>query len=276
MQVQADTTVLARRYSTALRRLADLTGFDQRAVLLGEAGIILKTCAGRTNVVTAEKVALRTWARVLGKHGLELSQSTGPGSITVNSGVRATARPGWMWYRTKSTRRTRGVYQLVGKFNANATSFDYRHIHFSAPVWRDIQETVADVSYQLARHLPAARRAVGISRQSWVQAADALGIRLEDVQGGGPLSAAGIAKARAAIASSGRAYQNGTGRVHSTGPRTVVSAINRLPMGGKLGFDRMLQSVVGGRARYFHENYARGVFNSTKTMARAYPWLRVA
>src|SRR5690606_7898240 len=115
--------------------------------------------------------------------------------------------------------------------------------------------------------LPRALQSVGLSRQSVVQIADALGIDLTAVKGQG-ISPAGIAKARAAIASNGRSYRNGTGVQAGDPIRYHVTLINRLPYGRRTGMDRTLAFVVAGRAKHIEIAYRKGAFGSMATVRR--------
>jgi hypothetical protein len=261
---------VAQEYGHVLRRLSGLTGFDQRGVLLGEAGIMLKTCAGRTKVVTNAQADRRTWLHILGKQGLDVTGShpTKAGDITVNAGVRGPF--GRVWVKTK-----KGKFKLAGQISAHGQSFRPMNYHWRNPTWTDIQDITEDIAIQSRRKMQRGRRAAGLARQSWVQVADGLGIDILKVQGGGTLSAAGIQKARAALATTGRAHRNGTGSVLGDGVRTQVTLINRLPYGIPIGFDRLLLGVMAGRAKYFHASYAKGAFDTMTKTARAYPWLRV-
>ena len=58
-----DATEVMRQYSSALRRLASLTGFSQSTVLRAEAGVILKQWAGKTKVATQKQADGRTMRR---------------------------------------------------------------------------------------------------------------------------------------------------------------------------------------------------------------------
>lgn len=264
----------------AIARSARVTG---EAVLRGEAGIILKACAGRTKVATQAKADLRSARRVLGKSGLDLTGAAGtkPGDITVNAGERGPF--GRVWVKTRSTRELvdrdtgklgRGRFRLAGQISKGNFTFKPTRYHWKKGTWIDIVEAASDVASQMRKAIPAGRRAIGLARQSWVQIADSLGIRLETVRGGGNLSAAGLAKARAAIAANGRRYANGLSR-QERGARATLTLINRYPGGRKMGMDRTLAGVLIGRARFFQQNLRRGVFSSIAHTARAYPYLTV-
>lgn len=270
LKASLDASKITKDYGAALRRLASLTGFDQKAVLLGEAGIILKTCAGRTKVTTDRQADQRTWVHILGKRQLDVTGAGGtkPGDITVNAGVRGPF--GRIWVKTK-----KGRYRMAGQITPAGQGVRWMNYHWRNETFTDLQEIAEDIAIQSRRKMQRGRRAAGLARQSWLQIADELRIDLGTVQGGGTLSAAGIAKARAAIATTGRANRNGTGSTLGDRERTVVTLINRLPYGMAIGFDRLLLTVMAGRAKFFHASYAKGAFHTMTLAARAYPWLRV-
>lgn len=251
--------------SATFRRLAQLTGFDHRTVLLGEAGVILKTWAGRTKVSTIGQAERRGRARALYSITYKGRASPVFGYLTVNSGVRG-GIPGDMWYRTK-----RNKFQMAGIMNLKGGGFKWSNLHFPDVDWPHMQAAAQKATGEIKRRIPLARQSVGLSRQSVVQIADSLGIDLLRVQGGGNLSGAGIAKARAALASTGKAYRNGSGRFGGSEVRTYVDLINNLPYGRRLGMDRTLLGVLAGRAKFFERSYAKGAFNSQATAIRAYP-----
>lgn len=248
------------RFSSGLRQMARLTGFSPRDVLRAEAGSILKTWAGRTKVASADRIASRERLRVI----RELGYTRAPerGDVTVNAGLRGPH--GRVWIRSHTNSR-KFVLGRSENFGAVGTKF--------GPKFRaNLNDGEADVQATLRRRIPAAKRAAGLARQSVIQIADALRIDLTRVPGQG-VSAAGIAKARAALASSGRAYRNGTGSQGGDDVRAYVQLFNTLPYNQRIGMDRTLLSVLAGRAAYFRRNYQEGVFKSLKDTARAYPGL---
>lgn len=277
LKASLDASQVMADYSQALRRLAQLTGMDQRQVLLAEAGAILKTWAGRTKVAKTEDADRRTRIAVIGPRGLELSKASEPGDVSVNMGVRGSF--GRVWVRSPYKRHhdakagTR-PYRLAGVIDAKSLSFRPMNYHWKTGTWVDITEAVADVTSKLRSKIPKGRRATGLARQSVIQIADRLGIDLNAVKGGG-ISAAGIAKARKALATTGIQYQNGTGNSEGDGIKSTVTLINNLPSGVKQGMDRTLLGIINGRQKFFQQSYAKGAFDTMTRTARAYPWLRV-
>lgn len=269
-----DSAELAK-LPTALRTLRRAARASSEEVLYGFAGVVLKACAGKTKVVTQAKADRRSALYTLNKRGLDLTGSSGtqPGDITVNAGWKGPF--GRVWVRSPAKRKGTGrPFRLAGQINKTNFNFRPTPYHWKKGTWIDIMEAAADVAYQMRKAIPAGRKAVTLARQSWVQIADSLNIRLEDVRGGGTLSAAGIAKARAALASTGIYHINGLSRKETQQRGLLLTLINRYPRGRKAGFDATLQGTLIGQVRYFQQNLERGVFNSIQKTVRAYPFLK--
>jgi hypothetical protein len=277
--VKADNAAVMSAMSATFRRLARLTGFSQRQVLLAEAGAILKTCAYRTKVSSQESAD--RFSRLHGVHRLGLTGSNREknlGDVTVNAGYRP-APYGRVWIKVRAGKGKKGWLLAKGaNFSApsgTATFTPYRRkLNGTSGKWlRHVDEAVTDVQDSVARSIPKGRRSIGLARQSWLQIADALGIDLLKVPGGVPLSAGHIAKARAALAASGKAHRNGFAAQGGSGGYDFIDLINRYPGGRspKLAFDRTLLGVLAGRAKFFQQSYAKGAFDSQEKAVRAYP-----
>lgn len=279
IKAKLDASEVMRQYSTALRRLSELTGFSQKQVLLSEAGVILKTWAGRTKVSTEKKTDLRTINRSFGKNGLQITTATNIGDVTVNEGIRGPF--GWVWVKTRQSDQVgrKGAagkpFKFAGTIHPTTYQFRPMNYHWKRGTWIDIQEVAADVRIALAKNIPRGRQSIGLSRQSVIQIADDLGIDLGSVKGGGTLAESGIAKARAAMASTGHKYKNGSGRAFVEGHKDVLDLLNKYPRVQKMGMDRELLYIISGRAKFFQQSYAKGAFNSMRNTAKSYPWLTV-
>lgn len=257
---------VGEKLSASFRTLAKLQGFSEATVVRGEVAVILKTCVQRTKVAKADAVTMRTRNRVLRDMGY--TQGDGPGSVTINSGVRGFA--GRIWWRTRNNR-----FQLAGQMADSGQQYMPNHRHFSEKDWFDIEDAVHDYAAAMKRDLPLALGSANLARQSWVQMADDLGLILEDFPGGA--SAAAIAKARRSIASNGRTYRNGIGtEQYEANKSYVATMVNQLPYWPKIQLDTILAAVLAGRAKFYEQNVARGVFASHAETVRAYPWLKVA
>lgn len=266
VEVKFDPQGAIDAYTRAFRRLQELPGFDPKTALIAEAGVILKTWAGRTKVAKPADLEIRARRRALYILGLT------NGDITINAGSRGT--PGLVWHRSSTTRsfgRAKRKFSLVGRMNPRTHRFTSEWKHFRDDDWRDITTAITRAEEKINVESKRAAQSSGLARQSVIQIADDLGIDLSKVKGGGTLSAAGIAKARAAIASNGSAYKNGMGRSGGDQAKSFVELINRLPFGVKAGMDRTLAGVIAGRAKFIETSYERGAFDSFSGVARAFP-----
>jgi hypothetical protein len=263
VKIAFDATPAARAYTSAFRRLWEMPGFDPRAALIAEAGVILKTWAGRTKVGDPARAIIRARSRAAKASGVSKHGSVLYG-VTVNTG-RTGGIPGNVWLRTR-----RGKYSMAGVVS-DSGGVRFSWLHHGKEEWEELQERTQLYARNLVGELKYATKSVGLARQSVIQIADDLGIDIAQVKGGGTLSAAGIAKARAAIASNGRAYRNGTGLSGGDKGKSFVELINRLPYNQKLGMDRTLAGVLAGRAKFIQTSYEKGALASFSTAQRAFP-----
>lgn len=264
VKVSVDAREIGRRYGQALREMQRLTGFSMERILKAEAGSILKLWAGRTKVAKPAQITLR--ARLKAARDLGFTQARAPGDVTINAGLRGPY--GRVWVKT-----SRGKYRM-----AMGPKFQPVRYRWARDTWTDIEEAVHDFGRVERKLTQGGKRAAGLSRQSVVQIADALGIKLETVPGSGA-SPAAIAKARRALASTGQYHSNGTGRGLFVGAneRAVITLLNSLPYNTSRGLamERTLALILAGRTGYFDRNYRTGVFGSLDTIAKKYPGLRV-
>lgn len=254
-------------------KLLDTTKLDLRSIVRAEAGSILKAAAGATKVSKPAVVEANTYIRVLKALGLT-RVGTGRG-VTINAGLRG--QRGRVWMRSTSAGTTssgrKGRWRLAGRVG-EGHRFTSSWYHWRDQDWRDIQEAVMDLEAHYNRDLPMAKRAIGLARQSFVQIADDAGIRLEHVRGG-HLSAAGIAKARAAIASNGQRYLNGQAHHYERARAFTLELVNSHPRGVQMGLDRALARAINGRVAYFKKNMEKGVFDQLYAISRQYPNLGI-
>jgi len=263
-----------KKFSEAGRVISAAVGTSIETWARAEAGVILKTWAGRTKVATAEKLARRGllqanrgayraagWPFMKGR--------TTSGRASINLGIRGTM--GKVYYRTRKAGEAGGRAGFQDVFGPG-----FSRGKRIAPVdWGAVSSFVEAFRRNYHATIEAAKRAGGLSRQSIVQIADDLGIRLENVRGGGSLSAAGLAKARRAIPQNGRIYKNGYSIIGSDAKSFYLTLVNRYPKIGPLFMDRTLQGVIGGRIKYFERNLAEGTFLSASRAAKAYPYVEV-
>lgn len=255
-----DTSRAQAAYASAFQQLAALPGFSQKEVLRAEAGVILKTWAGRTPIAKQEKSDRTSRLQLISKFHLTRA---GNSNVTINAGVRGPV--GFIWNRGQS-----GKFRLAGKIAPDASSVQWSNYHFRDTEWNAILEAGTTYADNIAGYISRGRRSAGLACQSIVQIANALGIDLAQVSGGN-LSATKLARAQSALASNGRAYQNGIGMEGGDETAGYIDLINSLPYGRKIGMDRTLAGVLAGRAGYIKQSYAHGAFNSMARVAAAFP-----
>jgi hypothetical protein len=266
------------RFTAGLRALARAVPVGSKQILRAEAGVVLKTWAGRTKVATKPTADRRTWSHILQTLQLSGNDRTGRAAtaITVNSGIRGAFGRVWVRTRRDADNPKADRYRLAGTISPTGQSFSPENYRWKAIDWAAITAVVSSVADQSRRKLPKGRASIGLARQSVVQIADDLGISLETVRGGGALSPAAIGKARRAMAVTGRTYRNGHGREAERSARDFfIELVCTFPAGTQIGMDRVLAGVLVGRTRYFEQNVAKGTFTTLARVARAYPNLRI-
>jgi hypothetical protein len=269
--IALDATRVVDAYSRAFRHLQRLEGIDLPTLLTAEAGVILKTWAGKVKVSKPQEVDDR--ARYVALRSLGATKAENVGDVSINAGIRGPT--GLVWIRTRSGRaggrKTGGrPFHLAGRMSTDGR-FVAVHHHFKNRDWSEIMDTVLSAEAKIKLETERGRKSVGLARQSVVQIADDLGIDLLRVRGGGNLSAAGLAKARAATSRTGLAYRNGMGTRATDGDRSFVDLVNRLPYGSKINLGGQLLTILRGRAKYLETAVSKGALDSVRNAHRAFP-----
>lgn len=261
----------------AFRTIAKAARVSGENVLQGMAGVILKTCAGATPVATQAKSKIRAQTQLIRDLGLTGGKKSGVFDIvTINAGAKAAFGRVFLRTTTGRWRRTHDA-NFTPVAGMPSTGRKKRGDHYSEYEWGVLKSALQAVRAQVGAARAAGVKTIGLARQSWIQIADALGIRLETVRGGGRLSSSAIAKARGAMSYRGRKFINGLATRARNQAGTMLTLINRYPGGRKegLGLDRIINGALLGQARYFDQNLRRGVFSSVAKTAKAYPFLQV-
>lgn len=264
-----------RKFSESGRVIAAAMDTSVELWARAEAGSILKRWAGWTNVADGRQLGrsalIRTYRAARKDVGFDNPRkgSTSVGQASINLGFRS-GPFGKVYYRTRKAGQAGGRKGLQDVYGPNfgggkrIADQDFSRVERMTTYFRETYKAM----------VKAAKQSAGLSRQSVIQIADQLGIDLARVPGMG-VSAAGVAKARRAMASNGRHYQNGYGVVSDAAKSFYLTLINRYPKGGEIGMDRTLESVIRGRMKYFRRNLEEGTFLSAKRAARAYPYLQI-
>lgn len=255
MKPVLDTTNAQKNFARAVDGMAKLTGFDRKKIIYAEAGVILKTCASRTKVASASKI--QDGARLRALKAVDLTRG---GDVTINAGIRGPY--GRVFVKKKSGSGYRRTHD---------TNFQPLNQHYTDAMWSMLKAKVGDARKIIAKVTQQAKDSAALARGSWVRIGDSLGIKLEDVPGGGAIGSSAIAKARAARARAGLEKNNGASKTESTAGRFFVTLINRLPYGRKIGLDRMLAVVIAGRAKFMVTAVKKGFDGSLAQTAKLFP-----
>lgn len=109
-----------------------------------------------------------------------------------------------------------------------------------------------------------ARAARGLARQSWLQIANELGIKI---------NAPGYVAT--AIAKTGKTYKNVTTSTKVSKNKIEIRISNGQPTVNATGGARALQRAIQGRIKFFEKNASLSVFADIKKIAKAYPGLKI-
>jgi len=266
------------RFNQAMVALQRVSGQTMKQVLRSEVGHILKECAAKTKVATEEVIDRKSTLGAVKKLGL--TQAETRGQVTVNAGWRRNSPAFRVWMKVRERAGRKGYILARGAGfsfpEGTATLLKSPGSKAGTDVWLG---TVIGAVSSVVRAVPPAirlgRASIGLARQSWVQIARSLRIDLKTVAGGG-ISAAGIAKAEAALASDGKAYINGSGREYGDAKKVIIQLTNRLPYVRRAKLDAVLARAINGRANKIAKAMKDGVFNSAKRTLARFPGLYVS
>lgn len=258
------------RADAAFKRLAAFMPTEVKEVIKGEAGAILKKCFKSTDVATAETVTIRERLNIL----MNMGQRRSPDDERVSLNIGKRGPYGRVYRVIPQPEHKRGSHARSIQ-QTHADNFVPLNRHYRADTWHDITRYISKFRAEEARKVPLAVRARGLTAQSWLQIADAAGIDLEKVKGGGRISKEKMKLAREAMASDGRRYTNGASKDGGTGKKYEITLMNMIPWSRAAKLDTMLAAAVMGRVRYFEKNLEKGVFDSISKMLKAYPNIRI-
>ncbi|HEX6175889.1 MAG TPA: hypothetical protein VF089_17905 [Candidatus Binatia bacterium] len=227
-------------------------------VMLYEVGRVLEQCVRLTTRENVEKI----------KRSIEFKNRTLPdGKNSSGPPIIYVTKRGLVWFaeepgpgnagKAKGPRSIQALYSSGKTFHPMTEFFRYGN-----PRWARYQAFLA----QLKDRQINVREVIGRAGQSWVQIADALGIRIE-----------APAYVRNAPAFRGRKHINGTSQKYRTINHVALVMKNVAPiLLGTMDGNRILQTSINGRRKYFETSLRKGVFDDVKSVARQYPGLRAA
>lgn len=258
-----------QKMSVAGRAIAEQAEKSFEEWATGESGVILKLWAGEVKTASPGAAIIRSRSRSAAEVGVQKAGSVG---VTVNTGRRG-GRPGLGWFRGGS--KGNRTWIPTGTV-ADSGTVVYKWRHFKDAAWAALSEAMTDYGAVVSKAIPAGQKAIALGRQSVVQIADALGIALETVKGGGSVSGDGIAKARNALASDGKQYVNGTGHKQSTGSAFFIEMVNTYPRIQESGIDTALEKVLASRLALQRQTLDAALTRGTGVVLRNYPYLKQA
>lgn len=250
-----------RAFSAFVNVASKMTGFSAEKIILAEVGSVLKACAAATKVSPEAKVDQGATLRALRGSGLTgggVGGASSRSAVTINAGIKG---PFGRVFITK--KGSAGGYRRT--HDANFTPINQ---HYTNDTWHALNGIIDDARAKIARAITKARLSAAIARKSWIQIADACGIKLERVPGGG-LSASAIAQARMATAG-GKESTNGDKIIVKTNTNFAVTMINRLPYGQRLGFEQLLAVKIAGRVKYFRTALQKGFTGSLQETSKRF------
>lgn len=268
MNVEFDASKFSRFIEEMTRKMPA----SRRDVIMGETGAILKAWLLKTKVAKPKALAFRgrreavRIGRRISYGGSGKASELQPGQAWFTMG-RGSTPVGRVWFRNPKS--SRSFFLLTGQGAPKGDQLGRRAGGKSGSLYRNTK-------HLMKGEMQRVKASAGISRQSIVQIGDNLGIRIESVPGGRSAAAA-VAKARRAIASDGRIYQNGTGSEQQNEHQFFTRLVNTTPWGRSrnIRMDNTLAIVMKGRMRFFRRNVAAGVFGDVKKIAAAYPGIEV-
>ena len=257
MPFEFDTSEVSRM----IRDLATLAGHgsNTRQALDVSAGKILDTAIRFTPMSKDADLIERVDFGV--QRDFARYDAVGGGVLTTNIGRRGQLPSGTQWLRETSARTGQPAFFIMRGGNPR---------RWSNARWGRYQATAAQREQDLTQSLAIRRKqalgSVGLTPQSWSQVADDLGI---------PLYAPKLGRIRAAVASNGQTYKNGTGTRLETADGYTLTIENRMPGLIRNGGAEILQRAIDIRLAGFENDMKHGVFADLDLMARRYKGLTI-
>jgi len=269
-------TVDTTGFRKAVADLARISGVTYEEALKEQTRLVMQ--AAMRGTPAAKVAAIRRSVAAQGKwhtvdeNGAVLSENTG------SRGGEAGQQ--WLFWPERSARAKGPSKQR--RTGGDGGMFVYLPNSRLSPAMKGaaaaLQAKLAALAPKQREAMARAVKARGLAKQSWLQSARAVGIELRDVPG----------YVVGALASSGTAYQNGTGRRVTQGDALFYELENKYPAllgaigrktrrGRPAGMDgfRILQSAIASRVSAFNREMKLGVIADMRTRAARYSGLRI-
>lgn len=254
------TVVLDTHGFTAyLEELMRLSGKTWEEVLLNQAAAILKICLRRTPAASVAGIVKRVSA-----HNNHIEFEDGAVlSFWKKAAAHMFLDVSNFEPSSKGTQKPTRAPRLVNGRSWHEVEGGSGERRWSDERWARYKGYEAAARTKMINE-KAAKGARGLSKQSWQQIADALGIR--------DIGAPGYV--RNAKPSNGKIYRNGTAQKVLSGAAYFLDLMNDSPLVvKKLKGAEMLQGAIDTRLKAFAHEMRTGVFEDMVTRAKRYPGL---
>ncbi len=220
-------------------------------VMLFEVARILENCVRLTTRANADKI----------------KRSIDAKNRTLNEGKKSpvlyVTKAGLVWFADQPGADYAGVAK--GRKTGSGKTFHpmSEFFHYGNPRWQRYQQFLIDLNNKQID----VRGVMGRAGQTWVQMADAAGIPLQGIP----------AYVRNAPVFKGNNKQHGFARKFKTAEKLFLEMTNvgKIVL-GTIDGNRILQTSINGRFKFFQKNMELGVFNDVKKIAGQYKGLVVA
>ncbi len=244
------------KFSQAGRAISDAMQRSFEVFAMGEAQIICRQWVAHIPETTEPRALLRSRSRSTIKAMVNNLKAY---STTVNTGRKGGAI-GRVWFKTKW-----GKFQEAG-FVTDDGNFQQKHWHFADDDWARISTGAGMHANFLPGMIAAGKAAIGLARQSVVQIADSLGLKLDGD---------GVERAREARPSNGEFYVNGYGVKESQGDQFSVELVNQYPRIVESKIDIAAEEVLSNRMAFVAINLEFALKKDLAKIAKAFPYMQV-
>ncbi len=248
------------------RQLSGMSGTPVPTVILSETARILEKCVSLTKPLNYSQARTRVSRNVGIRNRTLYSKSQSRDWRKRGTPIVSFNKAGAGWFIDKSNfipgKGRSAPKKMIGdKSFHSMTEF----FHWSSTRWNAYQKYLAELKTKQVNEKDELA-SVGVTKKSWLQIADALGIILNIPS-----------YVRSAHNTGGRSFQNGKGIKVAEPQRFFVQLSNNNPiLVDKIDGASILQRAIDGRLEYFQRNLALAVFDDLKARARAYKGIFVS
>lgn len=220
-------------------------------VMLYEVGKILENCVRLTTRANVEKI----------KKSIEFKNRTlnqGKGSP-----ILYVTKAGLVWFADQPGEQYEGIAK--GRKTGTGKTFHpmTEFFRYGQPRWTEYQQFLIDLKNKQID----ARAVIGRAGQAWVQMGEGAGITLQGIP----------AYIRNAAPFKGSKKIHGYATKRASASSMILELVNQHQIFfGTMDGNRILQTSINGRYRYFQESMKRGVFDDVKQIAARYKGLIAA